>query len=124
MRHMEKLEQEDREQAEAGGPEGDAAAAAAGMEGSVRAGGGSLSFAAREGSVRGGAGGSLRGGSYAGGSLRGAMTALEALRRARERRSLVDMGTCAAEVRTTCGGTASGTTPRWAAVGHVHVRVA
>lgn len=43
------------------------------------------------GSLRGGAGGSMRGGGgYPGGSLRGSMTALEALRRARERRVQVE----------------------------------
>lgn len=74
-----------------GGEGGGEGSVRGGGGGSVRGGGIGAGFIG--GSLRGGAGGALAGGSlrggsgYAGGSLRGSMTALEALRRARERRT-------------------------------------
>jgi hypothetical protein len=83
-RHLDRLEEEDRASGQGEGEGGGGS-----VEGSVR--GGGVGGSMRGGG--GGVGGSMRGGGgYAGGSLRGSMTALEALRRARERRSHADMG--------------------------------
>ena len=88
-RHVARLEEEDAAAMAAAGvgsdePEGSLRGGGGVAGGSLRGGVGGSLRGGVGGSLRGGVGGSLRGG--AGGSLRGSMTALEALRRARERR--------------------------------------
>jgi hypothetical protein len=118
-RHLERLEEEDRQmegsQGGGSGGGGDEGGSEGGGAGGRVRGGGGIGAGFIGGSLRGGggggggggavyAGGSLRGGSgYAGGSLRGSMTALEALRRARERRGQSEAPGAVPEVRTRGG---------------------